>query len=117
MENVGKNIAQMRKQLGMTQKELAERVGYKSLSTIAKIEAGVNDLPQSKLAQIAEVLQTTPAVLMGWVSVETSKKNSAMVDATKRMRSSEAYFEAVMALSPFTDDQLRSITQMLKTMS
>jgi transcriptional regulator with XRE-family HTH domain len=66
MSTVGENILLMRKQLGLTQEELAKRMGYKSKSTINKIELGINDIPQSKIAQFAEVLCTTPARLMGW---------------------------------------------------
>ena len=66
MSTVGENILLMRKQLGLTQEELAKRMGYKSKSTINKIELGINDIPQSKIVQFAEVLGTTPAHLMGW---------------------------------------------------
>lgn len=66
MSTVGGNILRMRKRLGWTQEELANRMGYKSKSTINKIELGINDIPQSKIVQFAEVLGTTPAHLMGW---------------------------------------------------
>ena len=66
MSTVGENILYMRKRLGMTQEELATRMGYKSKSTINKIELGINDIPQSKIVKFAEVLGTTPAHLMGW---------------------------------------------------
>ena len=66
MSTVGGNILRMRKRLGWTQEELANRMGYKSKSTINKIELGINDIPQSKILQFAEVLGTTPAHLMGW---------------------------------------------------
>lgn len=72
MSTVGENILLMRKQLGLTQEELAKRMGYKSKSTINKIELGINDIPQSKIAQFAEVLCTTPARLMGWDEEETN---------------------------------------------
>jgi transcriptional regulator with XRE-family HTH domain len=49
-------------------------MGYKSKSTINKIELGINDIPQSKIMQFAEVLGTTPAELMGWN--EEDKNNS-----------------------------------------
>jgi transcriptional regulator with XRE-family HTH domain len=52
--------------LGLTQEDLAKMMGYKSKSTINKIELGINDIPQSKIVQFAEVLGTTPAELMGW---------------------------------------------------
>ena len=60
-----KNIRSRRIALKMTQQELAQKLGYKSTSTIAKIESGENDIPQAKLAAFAEALNTTPAVLMG----------------------------------------------------
>ena len=70
MSTVGDNILLRRKQLGLTQEELAKKMGYKSKSTINKIELGINDIPQSKIAQFAKVLCTTPAYLMGWSEEE-----------------------------------------------
>ena len=66
MSTVGENILRMRRQLGWTQEDLAKRMGYKSKSTINKIELGINDIPQNKIVKFAEVLGTTPAHLMGW---------------------------------------------------
>lgn len=66
MSNIGKQIMLRRKELGMTQEELAKLMGYKSKSTINKIELGVNDIVQSKVAKFAEILKTTPSYLMGW---------------------------------------------------
>ena len=71
MSTVGNRILIMRKHLGWTQEELAKRMGYKSKSTINKIELGINDIPQSKIVIFAEVLGTTPAYLMGWEEQET----------------------------------------------
>lgn len=64
--NVGKNILAARKRLGLTQEELAARVGYKTKSAINKIELGIRDLPQKKIAAFAEALDMTPGQLMGW---------------------------------------------------
>lgn len=64
--NIGKNILAARKRLGLTQEELAARVGYKTKSAINKIELGVRDLPQKKIAAFAEALDMTPGQLMGW---------------------------------------------------
>lgn len=60
------NIKIRRKALKFSQEELAKKLGYKSTSTIAKIEAGKIDLPQSKIKAFADVLETTPSALMGW---------------------------------------------------
>lgn len=76
MSTIGDNIQRKRKELGMTQEELAKRLGYKSKSTINKIEMGINDVPQSKIIRFAEVLCTTPAYLMGW-NESTEQTNSS----------------------------------------
>jgi repressor LexA len=66
--SLGQNIRLYREKLGLSQEELAKKLGYKDRSTIAKIENNVNDLTQSKIVAIADALQTTPAALMGWES-------------------------------------------------
>lgn len=67
MSNLGQRIADLRKSLGMTQEELAHRIGYKSKSAINKIELGGRDLPQKKIADIARALGVSPAYIMGWL--------------------------------------------------
>ena len=94
MSTVGENILYMRKRLGMTQEELATRMGYKSKSTINKIELGINDIPQSKIVKFAEVLGTTPAHLMGWndeeenfspENIELSEGEKMLLDLFRRV--------------------------------
>lgn len=63
-----KRIKIRREELGITQDELAGMLGYKSRSTIAKIEAGANDLTQTKIEEFAKALKTSAAYLLGWDS-------------------------------------------------
>ena len=56
----------IREQLGMSQEELAHKIGYKSKSSINKIELGIQGLTQSKIKKIADALQTVPGDIMGW---------------------------------------------------
>ena len=60
------NIRQRREELGMSQETLAKLVGYTNRSTIARIERGDIDLPQSMIVKFANALQTSPSLLMGW---------------------------------------------------
>ena len=85
MSTVGENILRMRKLLGWTQEELATKMGYKSKSTINKIELGINDIPQSKIVKFADVLGTTPAHLMGWNDEEekTSPEEPVLSEGEK----------------------------------
>ena len=48
----------------ISQDELAKRLGYKSRSTIAKIESGENDLTQKKVAAFAKALNVSIDFLM-----------------------------------------------------
>ena len=59
------NIKFLREKQGLSQEELALKVGYRDRSSIAKIEAGLVDLTQSKIAAFASALYVTPAQLMG----------------------------------------------------
>ena len=77
MAEIGHRIKARREQLQMTQEELAKKIGYKSKTTITKIENGTNDIVQSKVCDFAKALNTTPAYLMGWEDLEqpTPKSN------------------------------------------
>jgi transcriptional regulator with XRE-family HTH domain len=85
MSTVSDNILAMRKRLGLTQEELATKMGYKSKSTINKIELGINDIPQSKIVKFAEVLGTTPAYLMGWEEDEPIEQITQLTEGEKQL--------------------------------
>ena len=108
MSNVGKNILRRRKALGMTQEELAKRMGYKSKSTINKIELGINDIVQTKVVKFAEVLQTTPAYLMGWEDEEKNKptNNGELSEGQKKL------YDFVMSVP---DDKVDLILRVMKS--
>ena len=67
--DLSSRIRQRREQLGLSQEELAARMGYRSKSSINKLEKGINDLPRAKLEELAAALDTTPAWLMGLVDL------------------------------------------------
>ncbi len=61
---ISDRICMRRLQLNMSQDELAKKLGYKTRSTIAKIEAGVNDVSSAKLCDIAKALSVSPEYLL-----------------------------------------------------
>ena len=65
MSDLSTRVRLRREQLGLSQEELARRKGYRSRSSITKLEKGINDLPQSKVEELAQALETTPAALLG----------------------------------------------------
>ncbi len=59
-------IRALREQKGLSQQELANKVGFKTASAVNKIELGLRDISQTKLSQFAKALDTTPGYLLGW---------------------------------------------------
>lgn len=74
---LGDRIRTRREELRLSQEELAKKLGYKSRSTIAKLESGENDLTQSKVKAFAKALNTTPRWLLDYDDVETGSTHPA----------------------------------------
>ena len=70
--NIGERIRNRREELGLTQEELAKKLGYKSRSSVNKVETSM-ELSNKKVRLYAGALDTTPAYLMGWTSEEKDK--------------------------------------------
>ncbi|MBU5469164.1 helix-turn-helix domain-containing protein [Falcatimonas sp. MSJ-15] len=120
MPDIGKRIRLKREELNMTQEELASRLGYKSKTTIAKIENGTNDIVQSKVAAFADVLNTTPAYLMGWTEEpnmqEVTFSSRDKQDIAKRLEATLNDLESNEALM-FSGQPLDDATKELLRLS
>lgn len=80
------NIKRLRKEKGLTQDELAKMVGYTDRSSIAKIERGTVDIPQSKIKQFADIFGVTQSSLMGWDDEKpAAEKNSGISEAKQKL--------------------------------
>ncbi len=115
MLDLYKNLKARREELGMTQAQLAEKIGYADKTMISKIEKGSVDLSQSKIAVIAKALKTTPSELMGWTDSENLEgvqinehHTEYYIDAETRKLAQELHdnpelsvmFDAIKTLSP-----------------
>ena len=72
MSDLSTRVRLRREQLGLSQEELARRMGYRSRSSITKLEKGINDLPQSKVEELAQAI---PLVII------SNKEKTTTVDA------------------------------------
>lgn len=63
--NLASKVKQRRIELGLSQEELAKKMGYSSRTSINKIENG-RPVSQKIIVRLAEALETTPAYLIGW---------------------------------------------------
>lgn len=95
---VGTRIRRKREALGISQNELAKKLGYKSRSSIAKIENDGRNLPQDKIYAIAVALETTPAYIMGWEEADTTQE---FLEALKALNLTEDEREDVITYAKF----------------
>lgn len=106
------NIKKFRKQMNLSQEELAKRTGYTDRSSIAKIEKGLVDLTQTKIKQFADVFGITPSELMGWEREQ--QKNDAIADIVVKLRTDEELLHAVQVVCNADREKLSNILALLK---
>lgn len=63
---VGERIKQRREELGLTQMQLAYKMGYNTRSSISRTEQAGDDIGTNRIVKFAEALNVSPAYLMGW---------------------------------------------------
>ena len=96
-------IKHLRISLGMSQSELAQRVGYEGKSAISKVENGERDISQSMIIKYAEALNVTPAYLLTGEDVnETDGQNGKPLVSDSRFSKQDS--ELVFALWGDSDD-------------
>ena len=65
-KNIGERIRKMRKDAGLTQTELAERMGLKTKSGVCRLEKGDWHPSITVIEKIAKALNCSPIELVGW---------------------------------------------------
>ena len=63
--DIGTRIRKRREELGLTQEELAKKLGYANRSSVNKVETS-REISIKKINAYADALETTVADLMGW---------------------------------------------------
>ena len=109
MTELYKNIKMLRKQLGLSQEELAKRTGYTSRSSIAKIEKGLVDLSQTKIELFAKVLGVSPGDLMGWEQDSTQDKEPTLGEQLEGVE-----FALWGEVQDLSDDEKQDILDFIK---
>ena len=110
MKMIGERIKQRRIELGLSQDELAEKLQYKSRSSITKIEKGEAGIPANMIQEFASVLQTSPSYLFGWVNDPSEDwRNLSKNASNDRKRSMHYLFEAGLST-----EQAESLMKFIK---
>lgn len=80
---IGEKIQKRRIELGMSQRELARKMGYNSNSTLNRIEKGTVDVNQAKIVQFAKALNCSIAYLMDWEEDKKIATDKNLTDGEK----------------------------------
>lgn len=114
-ESIGDRIRKQRESLCMTQEELAHKLGYKSRSSVNKVENS-RELSNKKVLQYASALNISPAYLMGWeegsekaIDNSHDKKIKLLIETTKNYNEKSmerllAYAEKLKELQEMDDE-------------
>lgn len=63
---VGQRIRIKRLEQGMSQTDLAKKMGYTSKAAISKVEVNDEDMSLARVKKFADALNVSPGYLMGW---------------------------------------------------
>lgn len=115
---IGDRIKERRKQLGLTQTELAERLGLTSKAAISTVENNKEKMTIDRVEKYAEALDTTTAYLMGHISrPDRHKGPHRIIDVTPTINIIQKSFEEAIERgeleAPYYDDETAEMAQEL----
>ena len=101
---IGDRIRERRKALGLTQTELAQRLGLTSKAAISTVENNKEDMTTERIRKYAEALDTTPQYLMGWIDRPDRPKEHIVIDVTPTI-------DIIKKNMPYYEDDTAEIAQ------
>lgn len=113
---IGDRIKRRRELLGMSQDELAKKLGYKNRSSINKIELGERNLTQSKIKAIADALDTTPAYIMGWDDEEPDPEEVELNEYLEMLRTRPEMRMLLKTAKNATKEQVEANIQFIESL-
>lgn len=91
---VGERIKERRKELRISVDYVAERLG-KNRATIYRYESDeIENLPVTILGPLSEILETTPAYLMGWSDNHTNYNDTGHLHTTDKNNEKNSKFDS-----------------------
>lgn len=103
---MGERIRFLRTEMGLSQEELAELVGFKTRSAINKIELNQRDLKHSQIITFARALNSSPHYLLEWSDIphpeaQALNTNEQQLVASFRKLNSDGQTAALAAVNGF----------------
>ena len=73
---IGQRIKQRRQELGMTQMDLAVKLGNSSRASVCTVEKDREDMTMDRIRKYAEALNCEPGYLAGWLRTPTRESEN-----------------------------------------
>lgn len=109
--DIGKRIKQRREELGLTQEELAKKLGYANRSSVNKVETS-REVSMKMINSYAIALETTVPYLMGWEE-EDKKIEEQADDDFKNMLKDERLVNYAIKLSNLSKEKQEHIISLI----
>jgi repressor LexA len=111
---IGDRIRERRKELGLTQGDLAKRMGYKTKSAICKAETVEFNPTTDRVIEFSKALETTPAYLMGW------EEHNCQEDNERRLARLTKYAELIPMMNKYielSERDKQTVSTLIDTLS
>lgn len=102
---VGERIKERRKELGLTQTELAEKMGYSGKTSVSRAENYGDELTTIKLKKFAKALKCSESYLMGWDDIEDDSVPGYSSDQS----------EVLLLYSKLNEEQKKTVLNLLRS--
>jgi transcriptional regulator with XRE-family HTH domain len=120
-KRVGAFLRARRQELGLTQREIADSMGYTSLNSISNLETGREGLPAKRIYAWADILQLPRDAFFRFVTGEVEKmdtgKSSAAVEGDKLTQTETDLLAAYRRLPPKYQRRLRDSAVEFETLA
>lgn len=106
IKGIGKRIRNRRKELGISLDKMAELTGYKSRTSICKIETGKDYITLPKIEKFADVLYLDISYLLG---IDNKSKNNI-----SEKKENISYVNILRFLKKLNDEDIKKTEKLLK---
>lgn len=110
-------LAERRKELGKTQKEIAEYIGVTE-ATVSRWESGdIANMRRDKIKKYSEILHVSPSAIMGWDDAIVSKEDNLGTTSDQSEVEDSFTYAAHKYSGQLREEDKNTIIKMMQTLA
>lgn len=103
---------------GLSQDELAKRMGYASKSAVSRTENSGDNIGQKRIKEFASALNVPISYIMGWEDFEYDYKSQLWIKKEVEMPTFQPeHLELISLYSKLNEEQKKTVMTLLKTLA